>query len=151
MCEDPWKGLIHARHLDRLASLAELSRCVQISWQMSSQTFSTSSAPVCSPHMFYEDHHCPCPQKATKKSSTHLHHEDTYVRMLFTDYSLAFNTIVPPKLVTKLRDLALKTALFDWILNFLTGRPQTVQIGSTTFSTLTLNTGAPQGCMLSPL
>ncbi|KAI3364734.1 hypothetical protein L3Q82_000892 [Scortum barcoo] len=71
--------------------------------------------------------------------------------MLFTDYSSAFNTIVPSKLVTKLRDLGLNSALCDWILNFMTGRPQAVRIGSTTSSTLTLNTGAPQGCVLSPL
>ncbi|KAI3369238.1 hypothetical protein L3Q82_007780 [Scortum barcoo] len=71
--------------------------------------------------------------------------------MLFIDYSSAFNTIVPSKLVTKLRDLGLNTALCDWILNFLTGRPLPVQMGSTTSSTLTLNTGAPQGCVLSPL
>ncbi|KAI3353044.1 hypothetical protein L3Q82_019238 [Scortum barcoo] len=31
-------------------------------------------------------------------------------------------TIVPSKLVTKLRDLGLNSALCDWILNFLTGR-----------------------------
>ncbi|KAI3355650.1 hypothetical protein L3Q82_004188 [Scortum barcoo] len=43
------------------------------------------------------------------------------------------------------------SALCDWILNFLTGRPQAVRMGSTTSSTLTLNTGAPQGCVLSPL
>ncbi|KAI3366242.1 hypothetical protein L3Q82_010064 [Scortum barcoo] len=42
-------------------------------------------------------------------------------------------------------------ALCDWILNFLTGRPQAVRMGSTTSSTLTLNTGTPQGCVLSPL
>ncbi|KAI3359037.1 hypothetical protein L3Q82_015413 [Scortum barcoo] len=51
----------------------------------------------------------------------------------------------------KLRDLGLNSALCDWILNFLTGRPQAVRMGSTTSSTLTLNTGAPQGCVLSPL
>ncbi|KAI3358887.1 hypothetical protein L3Q82_015279 [Scortum barcoo] len=33
----------------------------------------------------------------------------------------------------------------------MTGRPQAVWMGSTTSSTLTLNTGAPQGCVLSPL
>ncbi|KAI3367345.1 hypothetical protein L3Q82_026165, partial [Scortum barcoo] len=83
---------------------------------------------------------------------SHLDQRDTYVRMLFIDYSSAFNTIVPSKLVTKLRDLGLNsTALCDWILNFLTGRPQAVRMGSTTSSTLTLNTGAPQGCVLSPL
>ncbi|KAI3356656.1 hypothetical protein L3Q82_003290 [Scortum barcoo] len=85
---------------------------------------------------------------------SHLDQRDTYVRMLFIDYSSAFNTIVPSKLVTKLRDLGLNSALCDWILNFLTGRPQAVQSGwaAPTSSTLTLNTGAPpQGCVLSPL
>ncbi|KAI3351336.1 hypothetical protein L3Q82_005880 [Scortum barcoo] len=42
--------------------------------------------------------------------------------------SSAFNTIVPSKLVTKLRDLGLNSALCGWILNFLTGRPQAVLI-----------------------
>ncbi|KAI3376792.1 hypothetical protein L3Q82_000392 [Scortum barcoo] len=51
---------------------------------------------------------------------SHLDQRDTYVRMLFIDYSSAFNTIVPSKLVTKLRDLGLNSALCDWILNFLT-------------------------------
>ena len=52
---------------------------------------------------------------------THLDKRNTYVRMLFIDYSSAFNTIVPSKLVIKLKTL------------------------------LILNTGAPQGCVLSPL
>ncbi|KAL3051735.1 hypothetical protein OYC64_001881 [Pagothenia borchgrevinki] len=82
---------------------------------------------------------------------SHLDQRNTYVRMLFIDYSSAFNTIVPSKLVIKLRDLGLNSALCDWILNFLTGRPQAVRVGNITSSTLILNTGAPQGCVLSPL
>ncbi len=58
----------------------------------------------------------------------------------------AFNTIVPSKLIIKLRDLWLNIALCDWILNFLMGRPQAVEIGNTT-SWL----GTPQGGVLSPL
>ncbi|KAK3553785.1 hypothetical protein QTP70_011155 [Hemibagrus guttatus] len=38
-----------------------------------------------------------------------------------------------------------------WILDFLTGRPQSVRIGNSLSSTTTLSTGAPQGCVLSPL
>ncbi|KAI3373857.1 hypothetical protein L3Q82_022429 [Scortum barcoo] len=41
---------------------------------------------------------------------SHLDQRDTYVRMLFIDYSSAFNTIVPSKLVTKLRDLGLNNS-----------------------------------------
>jgi hypothetical protein len=43
--------------------------------------------------------------------------------MLFIDYSSAFNTVVPSKLVTKLRPLGLDTNPCKWILDFLTGRP----------------------------
>ena len=34
---------------------------------------------------------------------------------------------------------------------FLTGCPQVVRVGTNTSATLILNTGAPQGCVLSPL
>ncbi|KAK1787416.1 hypothetical protein P4O66_002894 [Electrophorus voltai] len=71
--------------------------------------------------------------------------------MLFVDYSSAFNTIIPSLLTTKLEDLGLHTSLCDWISNFLTDRPQSVQVGNCVSSTLTLSTGAPQGCVLSPL
>ncbi|KAK1804001.1 hypothetical protein P4O66_003762 [Electrophorus voltai] len=74
-----------------------------------------------------------------------------YVKMLFVDYSSAFNTIVPSLLTTKLEDLGLHTSLCDWISNFLTDRPQSVRVGNCVSSTLTLSTGAPQGCVLSPL
>jgi len=82
---------------------------------------------------------------------SHLDKRNTYVRMLFIDYSSAFNTIVPSKLITKLRTLGLNTSLCNWILDFLTGRPQVVRVGNNTSATLILNTGAPQGCVLSPL
>ncbi len=72
-------------------------------------------------------------------------------RMLFVDYSSAFNTIVPATLVAKLQTLGLNRSLCCWILDFLTGRSQVVRMGNNTSSPLILNTGAPQGCVLSPL
>ncbi|KAK3548885.1 hypothetical protein QTP70_021251 [Hemibagrus guttatus] len=84
-------------------------------------------------------------------SLSHLENKDTYVRMLFIDFSSAFNTIIPQHLTKKLSLLGINTSLCNWILDFLTGRPQSVRIGTSTSSTTTLNTGAPQGCMLSPL
>ena len=71
--------------------------------------------------------------------------------MLFIDYSSAFNTIVPSKLINKLRTLGLNTSLCNWILDFLTGHPHVIRVGNNTSSMLILNTGAPQGCVLSPL
>ncbi len=73
------------------------------------------------------------------------------VRMLFVDYSSAFNTIVSATLVAKLQILGLNRSLCSWILDFLTGRSQVVRMGNNTSSPLILNTGAPQGCVLSPL
>ncbi len=74
-----------------------------------------------------------------------------YVRLLFIDYSSAFNTIVPIKLAVKLSDLGLNTSLCDWIQDFLTDRPQVVKMGQFTSNSITLNVGAPQCCVLSPL
>ncbi len=82
---------------------------------------------------------------------SHLENKNTYVRMLFVDYSSAFNTIVPATLVAKLQTLGLNRSLCSWILDFLTGRSQMVRMGNNTSSPLILNTGAPQGCVLSPL
>ncbi|KAI5606905.1 gastrula zinc finger protein XlCGF28.1-like [Silurus asotus] len=69
--------------------------------------------------------------------------KDPYVQMLFIDFSSAFNTIIHQHLIEKLSLLGLNTSLCNWILDFLTGN----SISSST----TLSTGAPQGCVLSPL
>ncbi len=80
-------------------------------------------------------------------SLTHIDSKNgNYVRLLFIDYSSAFNTIVPIKLAVKLSDLGITSSLCDWIQDFLTARPQVVKVGQ-----FTLNVGAPQGCVLSPL
>ena len=82
---------------------------------------------------------------------SNLDKRNTYVRMLFIDYSSAFNTIAPTKRITKLKTMGLNTSLCNWILDFLMGRPQVVRVGNNRSATLILNTGAPQGCVLSPL
>ena len=74
-----------------------------------------------------------------------------YVRMLFIDYSSAFNTIIPLTLVSKMKSLGLDNSLCNWILSFLTNRTQAVRIGGMTSTPLTISTGAPQGCVLSSL
>ncbi|KAI4879346.1 hypothetical protein NFI96_026340 [Prochilodus magdalenae] len=104
--------------------------------------------------------HCPLPPGSTWTDITRTLHTalshlappgQTDVRMLFVDYSSAFNTIVPSRLNIKLRDLGLNSSLCSWILNFLTDRRQVVKLAGITSSSLTLSTGAPQGCVLSPL
>ena len=71
--------------------------------------------------------------------------------MLFIDYSSVFNTRVPSKLIIKLEVLGLNPDLCNCVLDFLTGRPQVVKGGNNISTSLILNTGAPQGCVLSPL
>ena len=58
---------------------------------------------------------------------------------------------MPTNLITKLRTLGLNTSLRNWILDFLMGHPQVVRVGNNTSAMLILNTGAPQGCVLSPV
>jgi hypothetical protein len=72
---------------------------------------------------------------------SHMDKRNTYARMLFIDYSSAFNTIVPSMLITKLRTLGLNTSLCNCILDFLTDHPLVVRVGNNTSATLTLNTG----------
>ncbi len=73
-------------------------------------------------------------------SLTHIDSTNgNYVRLLFIDYSSAFNTIVPTKLAVKLSDLGLNTSLCDWIQDFLTARPQVVKVGQFTSNSITLN------------
>ncbi|XP_072557218.1 collagen alpha-3(VI) chain-like [Paramormyrops kingsleyae] len=84
-----------------------------------------------------------CSNRSTEDAISHvlhttLNHVDekrgVYVRLLFIDYSSAFNTIEPHRLFIKLRDLALNIRLCAYISG-----------------SITTNTGAPQGCVFSPL
>ncbi len=71
-------------------------------------------------------------------SLTHIYSNNgNYVRLLFIDYSSAFNTIVPIKLAFKLTDLGLNSSLCNWIQDFLTGRPQVEKVGQSTSNSIT--------------
>ena len=81
----------------------------------------------------------------------HLDTPRNFVRILFVDFSSAFNTLQPHLLIQKLSNMKVSVELQRWIFNFLFSRPQFVKINDTLSSTITLNTGAPQGCVLSPV
>lgn len=84
-------------------------------------------------------------------SLAHLEEKNAHVRMLFLDFSSAFNTIIPQHLLNKLESLGFGTPLQNWLLDFLTERPQSVRVGQNISNVITLSTGSPQGCVLSPL
>ena len=74
------------------------------------------------------------------------------------DMSSAFNTIQHHILLQKLVDLKINTNLILWIREFLKDRPQRVLLSMKNSSVprvlsdaIILNSGAPQGCILSPV
>ena len=80
----------------------------------------------------------------------HLDRQKSYARVLFIDFSSAFNTIQPHLMVKKLLAMSVNPALIKWLFSFLTGRTQRVRVGKAISSAQTTNTGAQQGCVLSP-
>ena len=81
----------------------------------------------------------------------HLDYPGSYARLLFLDFSSAFNTIIPHKLFDKLLQLNVHPSICHWILDFLLDRHQVVKVNNLYSGPRVLNTGAPQGCVLSPL
>ena len=88
----------------------------------------------------------------------HLDSTNTSVRILFMDMSSAFNTIQHHVLLQKLVDLKINTNLILWIREFLKDRPQRVFLSLNKLNVphilsdaIILNSGAPQGCILSPV
>ena len=81
----------------------------------------------------------------------HLDSPNTYARIPFLDFSSAFNTIFPSKLFDKIQSLGVPQSMSLWILDFLLNWPQVVKVGDNLSSSVTLSTGTPQGCVLSPM
>ena len=81
----------------------------------------------------------------------HLDSPGTYARILFVDFSSAFNTIAPALLQDKLTQLSVPEPTCRWITDFLSDRKQRVRLGKLVSEPRTISTGAPQGCVLSPL
>uniref|UniRef100_A0A1A8KL82 Si:dkeyp-19e1.4 n=1 Tax=Nothobranchius kuhntae TaxID=321403 RepID=A0A1A8KL82_NOTKU len=82
----------------------------------------------------------------------HLELPDSSARLLFVDFSSAFNTLQPHILATKLSSqFHLDDQLTLWILDFLTNRTQKVWVNNCLSGLRSTSTGSPQGCVLSPL
>ena len=81
----------------------------------------------------------------------HLDSTGTYARILFVDFSSAFNTVIPALLQDKLSQLSVPDSICRWITDFLSDRSQHVRLGKLISDPRTISTGSPQGCVLSPL
>ncbi|KAI4895084.1 hypothetical protein NFI96_026219 [Prochilodus magdalenae] len=84
------------------------------------------------------------------RAHSHLDKGGSTVRVMFFDFSSAFNTIQPFQLREKLARMQVDPHLVSWITDYLTGRPQYVRLKDCTSETVVSSTGAPQGTVLSP-
>ena len=75
----------------------------------------------------------------------------TFAGMLFVDFSSAFNTMQPHLLIEKLLTMEVNPTVISWLCSSLTERPQQARIGEVLSNVLVTNTGAPHGCVLSPV
>ena len=91
----------------------------------------------------------------------HLEKKGSSIRIMFYDFSSAFNTIQPHLLAQKLINMKIHPSTILWVLDYLSDRPQFVKIKRSpsqklgpecdlTSKTIFTNTGAPQGTVLSP-
>ena len=80
----------------------------------------------------------------------HLEKAKSDVRLLFVDFSSAFNTVEPYVLLKRLTDLHVNSDLVLWI-RVLRDRPQRVCVNGHLSEEVVLNSGAPQGCVLSSM
>ena len=78
-------------------------------------------------------------------------HAKNYSRVVFVDFSSAFNTIDPPTLINAMSNLRINSNVISWVNSFLHERRQTVKCSGTSSRTVITSTGSPQGCVLSPV
>ncbi|XDV35077.1 hypothetical protein PO909_005118, partial [Leuciscus waleckii] len=82
--------------------------------------------------------------------SSHLQQNNMYAQILFIDFNSAFNTMHIHILLQRLLDLGVNGGLVHWVNDFLTDRPQRISCTALRcYWEIVLNTGAPQGCVLS--
>ena len=81
----------------------------------------------------------------------HLEKQFTYARLLFVDFSSAFNTIRPDILLRKLAQLDVNPSVIKWYFSFLSERPQRVRFNSVLSEETLCSTGVPQGTVSSSL
>ena len=73
------------------------------------------------------------------------------VRMMYFDFSSAFNAIQPHLLANKILSMSVPSDTIVWIIDYSTPRSQFVAFQPLKSNTLYSNTGVPQGTVLAPL
>ena len=78
----------------------------------------------------------------------HLDSPDKHIRLLFLDYTKAFDRIGHNVLISKLNDIGVRRSLIPWTISFLSNRRQCVRLGGATSDWLADTAGVPQGTKL---
>ena len=81
---------------------------------------------------------------------TSLDKVDKFCRILFIDFSKAFDLIDHNILLHKLQKNNFPPHITSWLLSFLSNRSQYVQIGESRSGNKNVNAGAPQGTLTGP-
>lgn len=84
------------------------------------------------------------------RAHSHLDGSSGYVRLVFFDFSSAFNAIRPHILRDKLEGMGVDSYLTSWVSDYLRGRPQFVRLENCVSETVLSSPGAPQGTVLAP-
>lgn len=84
------------------------------------------------------------------RAISHLEKAGSTVRVMFFDFSSAFNTIQPTLLRDKMMYMGVDHHLCSWILDYLTDRLQYVRIRDCESDMVVCNIGVPQGTVLAP-
>ena len=84
-----------------------------------------------------------------EKIYSHLEKAGSSVRLMFFDFSSAFNTMQPHLLVQKLLNMKLPSSVFLWIFDYLRNRLQYVRLNGALLSVIRTNAGAPLGTVLA--
>ena len=83
------------------------------------------------------------------RSLSHLENTGSTVRVMFFDFSSAFNTIHPSLLRGKLEGAGVDCHLAAWTTDYLTNRLQYVRLHNCVSDVVVCSMGAPQGTVLS--
>jgi retron-type reverse transcriptase len=69
---------------------------------------------------------------------------------LFADFSKAFDTVDHGKILEKLHNMNCSNTFLNWILSYLRGRRQRVQVNDKQSESVNVNFGVPQWSILGP-
>lgn len=84
----------------------------------------------------------------------HLENPKAYARLLFIDFSYAFNTLQTHLLLQKITQMNVNPFIIKWFYSsffFLTDRTQNVSINDSLSESKRISAGAPQDCVTFPV